>query len=107
MTQVIQQATAPVRTIVTPSSRYLKQNLIYYGERRILTFDTYLRQKYVPNGKEKVTVISKGMEYRPDLASYYHYGFPDNWWRILEANNMKDVWEFKAGTTIMLPDQLI
>jgi hypothetical protein len=49
-------------------------------------------------------VISKGVEHRPDLVSFDHYGHVDNWWRILEANNIKDIWDFKAGTTIILPD---
>jgi hypothetical protein len=93
--------------IMTPSSRYRKQSVIYYGERKLLTFDTYVRKAYVPNGKERVMVITKGVEYRPDLVSNDFYGFPDNWWRILEGNKMTDIWEFQAGRTIMLPELTI
>lgn len=107
MAQLIEYSNIPASRLVTPSSRYRQQNVIYYGERRLITFDTYVRKPYAPNGREKVMVIKKGIEYRPDLVSYDIYGFPDNWWRILEANKMKDVWEFKAGKTIILPDQVI
>jgi len=94
-------------TLVSGGSRYLKQNVIYYGETKFMTFDTYLRQPYVAKGDEKVMVITKGVEYRPDLVSYDFYGFPDNWWRILEANGMYDVFDFKSGKTILLPNQVI
>lgn len=107
MGQLIEYTNIPIQSLVTPSSRYRKQNVIYYSDKRIMTFDTYVRRAYVPSGDEKVMVITKGVEYRPDLVSHDFYGFPDNWWRILEANNMKDIWDFKAGKTIMLPNQII
>lgn len=97
----------PVNNIMTPGSRYRKQNIIYYGEQKFLTFDTYIRKPYVAKGDEKVMVITKGVEYRPDLVSQDFYGFPDNWWRIMEANSMMDILEFKAGITIILPDLTI
>jgi len=37
-------------------------------------------------------------------VSHEYYGHVDNWWKILEANQIKDIWDFKAGITIMLPD---
>lgn len=103
----IEYTTISPKTLVTPDSRYREQRIIYYSEKRLMTFDTYLRKQYTFSGKEKVMVITKGYEYRPDLVSHKVYGFPGNWWRILEANKMKDIWEFKAGKTIMLPDQVI
>jgi hypothetical protein len=51
-------------------------------------------------------VITPGVEYRPDLVSYDKYGTPNSWWMILEANGMKDIWDFKSGKTIMLPNLL-
>ena len=89
--------------IVASGSRYETNRVIYYGEQRFLTFETYIRQEYVPSGTEQVMVITKGVEYRPDLVSFDYYGYPDNWWRILEVNGMKDIWDFKAGVTITLP----
>lgn len=107
MSQLIQIAKIEPKEVVTSSSRYIKQQVIYYSENKILTFDTYNRNTYTPTGEEKIMVINKGLEYRPDLVSFDVYGFVDNWWRILEANKMKDIWEFKAGRTIILPDRLL
>lgn len=107
MTIPIQYTNISPKTIVTPSSRYKDQNIIYYGENKILTFDTYIRKDYKQNGLEKIATITKSVEYRPDLVSQKIYGFPDNWWRILEVNKMKDVWEFKAGKTIILPNRIL
>lgn len=104
MTQPIAPSQITADEISSYGSRYRNSKLIYYGEQRFVTFETYVREKYLPSGHEHIAVISKGVEYRPDLASYEYYGYPENWWRILEANNMKDVWEFKAGKTIILPD---
>lgn len=107
MTQPLIPTNIPAKNVVAPGSRYLDQNVIYYGENKLITFDTYIRKKYVPRGNERVMLISKGVEYRPDLVSFDIYGFPDNWWRIMEANGMKDIFEFKAGKTIILPSQVI
>lgn len=107
MTQPIQPTNVAAKSIMSGGSRYITQNVIYYGEQRIITFDTYLRRPYQASGKERVMVITKGVEFRPDLVSQKVYNFPDNWWRILEANKMKDVYEFVAGKTIILPDQVI
>lgn len=107
MTQPVVLAGIPSQTVVSGSSRYLKQNVVYYGDQRLLTFDTYIRQTYNRRGDEKVMLVTKGTEYRPDLVSQDVYGFPDNWWRILEANGMKDIFDFKAGVTIILPNQII
>jgi hypothetical protein len=85
-------------------SRYRNSDVVYYGEQKYLTFSTYKRTPYVSNGKEKIMLINKGVEFRPDLVAFDRYGFQGHWWRILEVNGMKDIWEFKAGTTIFLPD---
>jgi len=97
--------TRPER-MVSGFSRYVNQNVIYYGENKFITFDTYIRKPYKPTGKEKIMVITKGVEYRPDLVSYDVYGIPDVWWRILQTNGMKDIWEFKAGVTIRIPEMI-
>ena len=53
-----------------------------------------------------MAVIPSGMEFRPDLVSKEKYGVPDFWWKILEANKMKDIFEFRAGKTIILPENV-
>jgi hypothetical protein len=105
MTQLIEPSGLNPRQVATPNSRYLRnQNVIYYGEQRFLTYDLYVRVPYKRTGNEKVMVITKGVEYRPDLVSFDFYGFPENWWKILEANKMSDIFDFKTGKTILLPD---
>jgi len=103
MTIPIEYTNISPRTLVAGGSRYMNQNVIYYGENKFVTFDTYIRKEIVRTGDEQVMMITKGIEYRPDLVSYDVYGFPDAWWRILEANQMKDIWDFVAGKTIFLP----
>lgn len=105
MSQVIEVSNTTVDQVTAVGSRYRKgQNVIYYGDRKFVTFDLYIRDKYQQTGAEKVMVITKGVEYRPDLVSFDFYGFSENWWRILEANKMSDVFDFKAGKTILLPE---
>ena len=89
---------------VTPTSRYLNSTVLYYSDANRLTFDTYKRQPFVPNEGDKFMVIPIGWEYRPDLVSNKVYGFPDYWWRIMEANGMFDVFDFKAGVNIRVPN---
>ena len=100
----IEPSATKASEVVVPTSRYYKGVVIYYGEQRKLTFETYLRTPYVPVGDESVMLITKGVEYRPDLVSFQVYGFPDGWWKILEANQMHDIFDFKAGKTIILPN---
>lgn len=104
MTQLIEPSGILTNQVSSANSRYREgQNVIYYGEQRFITYDLYIRKKYVRNEEEPSMVITKGIEYRPDLVSFDFYGFPDHWWKILEANGMKDIFEFKAGKTIFLP----
>lgn len=94
------------KNFVVPTSRYSNSKVYYIGDLNVITFETYKRKTYKKTGKEKVMLITKGVEYRPDLVSYDYYGFCEAWDRILEANNMKDVFEFKSGKTIILPETL-
>jgi hypothetical protein len=104
MTQLIEPSGVDPNSVSAATSRYREnQNIIYYGEQRFITYDLYIRKGYTKSGNEQSMVITKGIEYRPDLLSFDFYGFPDHWWKILEANGMKDVFEFKTGKTIFLP----
>lgn len=87
-------------------SRYADSKIIYYSDEKITTFETYKRKKFVPSSRDQVTVVTPGMEYRPDLMSFDKYGMVDFWWKILEANGMKDVMDFKAGATVVLPENV-
>lgn len=105
---MIKTEVAPIlaSNLVSAGSRYLNSSVLYYGDKNFLTFETYKRKPYVKTGNEKVMLITKGVEYRPDLVSYDYYGFSDIWWKILEANGMHDIYDFKAGLTIILPGSI-
>lgn len=107
MTVPIEDSKISAVSVIKGLSRYKYQNVIYWGEQKYITFDLYVRQKYKRTGKEKVMLITKGLEYRPDLVAYDVFGIVDAWWKILEVNGMKDIWEFKAGKTIFLPESLL
>ena len=63
--------------------------------------DTVTARRFV--GDVRYTVVSKNYEYRPDLLSYEAYGLSEFWWQILEFNEIKDVYDFKAGLNITIP----
>ena len=100
---LITQTNIESRQFVTTTSRYLNSKVIYYGENKILTFETYKKKKNYNSSEDKFMVITPGMEYRPDLVSKKAFNTVDFWWKILEFNNMKDIFEFTAGKTIRIP----
>jgi len=91
---------------VTRVSRYSSSRILYYSDEKIITFETYKKVKFVAGPKDQVAVVPPGMEYRPDLVSRDKYGIPDFWWKIMEVNNIKDIIDFKAGRTIVLPENI-
>lgn len=102
----IQKSSIKASNLVSSSSRYISSSVLYYGENKFVTFETYKRKNYIKTGTEQIMVITKGVEYRPDLVSFDYYGFSDVWWRILEANNMRDIFDFTVGKTIILPENI-
>jgi len=88
---------------VTASSRYMNSNVIYYTENKILTFDTYKKRPTQPSEQDKNFYVRPEFEYRPDLVSYRAYGTVDFWWKIMETNEIKDIFDFKAGLNIIIP----
>ena len=106
MANPIQITTTSPSRFVASSSRDMNSTVILYSENNYITFSTYVRGTYSPSSSDKFTVISKGYEYRPDLVSKKAYGTPDYWWRILEANGMSDIYEFKSGTNIKIPGNI-
>lgn len=88
---------------VVPTSRYLNSRVVYYGSQKKMTFNTYKRQEIPESEDDKYMLITAGYEYRPDLVSQKVYFTPDYWWRIMEANNIKDILDFKSGITVRIP----
>ena len=103
MANYIEETNINPRQFVPPSSRYAESKVIYYTEKKLLTFNTYKKTKIPLSPTDKYAVITPGVEYRPDLVSQKAYGTVDFWWKILEANDMKDIWEFKSGLNIRIP----
>ena len=109
MPNFIENANIESKRFVSASSRYNKSTVIYYhiGNQKKITFTTY--KKIISNkakDNDLYMVIPAGMEYRPDLVSQKVYGIVDFWWKIMEANNIKDIFEFKTGTNLRLPGNI-
>lgn len=94
-------------SFVDSSSRYNKSDIIYWGEKKFITFETYKRKNRTDSSDDRFYVITKPTEYRPDKVSLRSYGTVSLWWKLLEANNMKDILEFKAGVNIVIPAALL
>lgn len=103
MANKLERTTYSTQGFVTATSRYADSSVLYYGDLKRLTLSTYKRHSYVPNADDMYSVVSPGWEYRPDRASMDIYNTPDFWWKILEANNIQDVYDFKAGINIIIP----
>jgi hypothetical protein len=88
---------------VVSTSRYVNSRVIYYGNDKKMTFNTYKKNIISESEDDKYMLITAGLEYRPDLVSQKVYFTPDYWWRIMEANDINDILDFKAGRTIRLP----
>ena len=91
---------------VSTGSRYVNSTVYYYGDDKKLTFETYKREEFIPSSNDQFILLTKGMEYRPDYVSQIAYGMPDFWWQIMQSNNIFDVFDFKAGRTIRVPNNL-
>ena len=94
---------------VSALSRYKNSTVIYYtvGNRKNITFTTYKKQiSNIPSPKDKYMIIPPQFEYRPDRLSYELYGTVDLWWKIMEANDIKDIFDFKAYLNIRIPSNI-
>ena len=76
------------------TSRYINSPLIYYGNDKKITYETYKRKEYKETDQDKFFTILPGLEYRPDLVSYRFYGTVDYWWKIMEFNYIYDILDF-------------
>lgn len=101
MARLIEYTRTEGRKYVSPSSRYATTPVIKYEGK--LTYPIYKKKKLGFAPTDQHYEITKDMEFRPDLVCYEFFGTPDFWWRIMEANRMKDILEFRAGRNIILP----
>lgn len=106
MANYIEKTKINAQRFVPVSSRYAESEVIYYTENRLLTFPTYTKVTIPLGSKDRYYVVTAGTEYRPDLVSQTAYGTVDFWWKLMEANNLKDIFEFKAGLNIRIPNAI-
>jgi hypothetical protein len=107
MANSIQYGNYGTQNYASTTSRYWKKQLIYYGDLPKVTFAIYKKKKLIFSPQDKFYEITKDVEFRPDLVSFYSYGLPDYWWRIMEMNDMKDILEFRSGRNIRLPSSAL
>lgn len=98
-----QKSNINAQQLVAGTSRYVNSEAIYWGDIPVITFTTYKKKEVPIQNNDQITTIRAGEEYRPDTTSKRFYGTPDFWWRILEANNMFDIFEYKSGVSIRIP----
>jgi hypothetical protein len=92
-----------IRDLVSMTSRYSDSTAVYYGDQHKITFKTYKKRKLPDSTADKYMEITPGYEFRPDKVSHLAYGTVDFWWLIMEANNIKDIMDFKSGMTVRVP----
>ena len=107
MANYIEFTNIPASRFVPVSSRYIDSSVVYYTDKKLLTFETYKKPTFTPSLDDRFMVVPKGQEYRPDLTSRKFYGTPDFWWKILLVNDIKDVFDYKAGINIRIPKNLL
>lgn len=93
----------PKGLFVSSLSRYADSDVIYWGDLNKITFKTYKKTPVVLSDSDRYMVVGSGDEFRPDKISKRFYGDVGFWWKILEVNGIKDIFDFKIGTNIRLP----
>ena len=59
-------------------------------------YDTFINDSIL--NSEIMGVLPNALENRPDNISFLMYDTPDNWWLLMEVNNVSDPFEgFIAG----------
>ncbi len=110
MANTITEITGKANTnFVGPTSRYLNSQLVNYNINgtTFLTFSTFKKPKRTPSPEDKVYLITRGTEFRPDIVAKKVYNNENYWWAIMLENNIFDVYDFKAGLTIKLPSPFL
>lgn len=95
------------KKFVNFSSRYTDSSVVYYTENKLLTFNTYKKKNFTNSAGDRFMSITANLEYRPDLVSQMAYGTCDFWWKIMEVNGIKDIFDFKTGINLRIPDSIL
>jgi len=92
--------------VVGPTSRYAASQVIYWGPHNKITFATYSRRQYPRSERDRWTFVDASEEFRPDKLADRAYGVSNLWWAVMEANGLKDIWDFRTGLNLWLPDNI-
>ncbi len=106
MPNFIEDANLSPDRFISALSRYRASTIIYYHikNQKKITFTTYKKQiSTVVTENDLFMVVPSGMEFRPDLISQNLFGTPDFWWKIMEANNIHDIFDFRTGVNLRIP----
>ena len=109
MSNFIEIANLSTDRFVSALSRYNNSTVVYYHikNQKKITFTTYVKSiSTIPADSDLYMIIPSSMEYRPDLLSQNLYGTTDFWWKIMEANNIKDIYDFRSGVNIRIPGNI-
>ena len=106
MANYIEETDIDPKSFFIVASRYADSKIIYYTDLKRLTLETYKRKSIGVTTNDKFMIVGPGYEYRPDLISVKVYGLPDFWWRIMEANNISDIYDLKTGVNLRIPSLL-
>lgn len=98
-----------VKTIFSPDlsswrSRYdLKDQLLLRNDKLVIRNMRKSDLISPTNSTDMEHQVEPKEAFRPDIIAYNVYGDPRLAWVILSFNNMKDVFELKAGMRIIIP----
>jgi len=103
MGRIANEVTGPVDLA---SSRYMRSRVYVFEGSDKMSFEIYKRVPIPLSENDRYTVVEAQHQYRPDLMSYEIWGFSDYWWVLLAANNIWDIYDFKIGTNIRIPNSV-
>lgn len=98
-----------VKSVILPEIANIQSRYDNKAQMKLLNEDVIIRNLrmkdiYIPaSNTDSIHTIEAGEEYRPDVVAYNIYNNSLLGWVILAANNMKSIFEFKAGTMIRVP----
>lgn len=98
-----------VKSVILPEIANIQSRYDNKAQMKLLNEDVIIRNLrmkdiYIPaSSTDSIHTIEAGEEYRPDVVAYNIYNNSLLGWVILAANNMKSIFEFKAGIMIRVP----
>ena len=102
----LEQTKTTASTYASPNSRYLDSIVYYYGDQNKITYETYKRKDIEETSNDRYAILESKYQWRPDRFAADVYGNKNLWWKIMEANNIYDIHDFKTGVQIRIPGNI-